>query len=471
MIEVYRWRQLDRWDSFTIPHLHIAPHLPQKTIGELLTPRHERVDRSQWSFDQLQPITIHFGGDISRRRVAAGTDYTMPLFWAKPGDVVLSKIDLKNGAVGVLPEGWDNAVVTSHFKVYAPDVVQLDPRYFRMLLQTHDFKKWLWANRSGADGRTEVKLDVFEALAIPLPPLTLQQSLCNDYVDALNRAAELEQEAEAIERAGWQAFEAALGVAPPLLPDRPVFVARFKDVERWNHESILRTIENTSVPSQPTLGIVRLGDVIGDLKVGWSPKCLERIASADEWGVLKLNAVTTGKFDESANKALPPKLVAQPELEVRPGDVLITRGSGVTRLVGATVFVESARPRLIICDLMFRVAFFEDSPIVPRFLAEVLKTSALRKQIEERRTGDAPMMQKITKTALIELSIPLPDKGIQQQLVDNLLSIRNTAGDKRRAATALRQSAWSCFESALFTTSEEPAIPATDVGMAAAQTA
>ena len=38
-------------------------------------------------------------------------------------------------------------------------------------------------------------------------------------------------------------FEAALGFAPPLpLPDRPVFVASFKDFDRWSHEGVLRRI-------------------------------------------------------------------------------------------------------------------------------------------------------------------------------------------------------------------------------------
>lgn len=350
MIEVYRWRQLDRWDAFTLPHLHIAPHLPQKKIGELLNPRQERVDREQWTFDQIQPITIHFGGDISRRKMAEGTNYSMPLFWAKPGDVVLSKIDLKNGAVGVLAEGWNNVVVTSHFKVYSPDTVQLDPRYFRMLLQTQDFKNWLWANRSGADGRTEVKLDVFEALDIPLPPVAEQTALCDAYSKALTRAAQLEQEADAIERAGWHAFEDALGVAPPPpLPDRPVFVARFKDVERWSHESILRT-STTGPGYAPSWPMTRLGDVIADLENGWSPKCHDHPARGGAWGVLKLGAVSFGIFDETQNKELPERLKPRSSYEVKLGDVLISRAN-VVRYVGACVYVEMTRPQLMLCGL------------------------------------------------------------------------------------------------------------------------
>jgi type I restriction enzyme, S subunit len=450
MIDIYHWRQLDRWDAFTVPHLHIAPHLPQRTIGELLLPRHERVDRSQWSFNQLQPITIHFGGDISRRKVAIGTDYTMPLFWAKPGDVVLSKIDLKNGAVGVLPEGWDNAVVTSHFKVYKPNLTQLDPRYFRMLLQTHDFKKWLWANRSGADGRTEVKLDVFEALAIPLPPLTRQQTLCDAYTDALSRAAQLEQEGEAIERAGWRAFEAALGMAsPPPLPDRPVFVARFKNVERWSHESILRS--SISGPEhQHSWPIARLGNLVADLENGWSPKCHDYPAREGKWGVVKLGAVSFGTFDASENKELPANLKPRPEYEVKAGDVLISRAN-VVRYVGACAYVESTRPQLMLCDKIFRVRFRPDSKLLPQFLVEAMKLHSVREQIESRLTGTSPTMKNISKPSLLGLEFPLPDIEVQKQLVLAVASARASAATKRTAATSLRQAAWANFQSAIFT--------------------
>lgn len=453
MIEVYRWRQLDRWDAFTLPHLHIAPHMPQRKIGELLSSRHERVDREQWSFDQLQPITIHFGGDISRRKLAEGRDYSMPLFWAKPGDVVLSKIDLKNGAVGVLPSDWDNVVVTSHFKAYSPDLTQLDPRYFRMLLQTQDFKKWLWANRSGADGRTEVKLDVFEALDIPLPPVEQQKDLCDAYADALDRAAQMEQEANAIDRAGWQVFEAALGVAaPPRMPDRLVFVARFKDVERWSHESIQRS--SISGPGYaPSWPLTRLGDLVADIENGWSPKCLAHPAHDDKWGVLKLGAVSFGTFDEAENKELPANLNPRAEYEVQPGDVLISRAN-VVRYVGACAYVESTRKKLMLCDKIFRVRFHPNGKLLPRFLAETMKLESVREQIEARLTGTSPTMKNISKPSLLNLKFPVPDEDVQQKLVDDLAIARLNASNKRAEAATLRQSSWLAFESALFTVTE-----------------
>jgi len=203
------------------------------------------------------------------------------------------------------------------------------------------------------------------SLKIPLPTLDEQNTLIDKYYGTIDSTVELEQEAANLENKGWRVFQEALGIAPPPpSSERTILVAHFKDMERWNHESVLRTTEGSSDVVTSMANMIRLGDVIKDIKVGWSPKCLGRPATAKEWGVLKLNAVTTGEFDDTANKALPKSMVPVPELEVKAGDVLITRGSGVTRLVGAAVYVESTRPGLMICDLMFRVVFLERSPLL-----------------------------------------------------------------------------------------------------------
>ncbi len=450
MMEVFRFKNLGRWDKFTIPHLHFPTHVPSEQIGRLLKPREERVDRTQWRFEDLQPITIHFGGDISRRKVAAGREYTLPLLWVRPGDVVLSKIDLKNGAVGVLEDGWDNAVVTTHFKVYEPDLTRLDPTYFRMLLQTGEFKRWLWANRSGADGRTEVKLDVFEELEIPLPPLPEQQAIVAAWRAALDHAAALEKDAAETEAKAAAAFESALGFAPPTpLPDRPVFVANFKDIERWSHEGILRRLVDGDTNHASPWPMVKLADVISDLENGWSPNCLSRPAESDEWGVLKLGAVSFGMFNEMENKALPKHLKPRPELEVKAGQILISRAN-VTRLVGAISMIGATRDKLMLCDKIFRVVPMDPAPVDPVFLTEVLRLPDLRRQIESKLTGTSPTMKNISKPALLGLTFPLPPVPEQQKMVQALTDARASGVQKREDAAKARAKAWTDFETAVY---------------------
>ena len=163
------WKELDRWDwirvSSLITHSRIRSH---SRIHALLARRVEPFDKAKTPFTEVVPISIHFDGSISKRLLKEGREYTLPMLWVRPGDVVLSKIDLKNGAVGILPDDWAGVAVTTHFAVYEPDRKKVLPEYFRLLIQTPLFKAWLSQNKSGHDGRTEVKLADFEELEVPL---------------------------------------------------------------------------------------------------------------------------------------------------------------------------------------------------------------------------------------------------------------------------------------------------------------
>lgn len=445
MMEVYRWRQLERWDAFSIPHLHVAPHLPQVRIGDLLEPRTERVDRGEWSFEKLCPITIHFGGAISRRKVKAGTDYTLPLLWVRPGDVVLSKIDLKNGAVGVLEDGWDNVVVTTHFKVYRPDLTRLNPRYFRMLLQTADFKDWLWASRSGADGRTEVKLDIFEDLNVPLPSLAEQDALVTAYDAALTQAASKEADAALIAQAGQRAFEEALGVAPPPpLPDRPVFIARFKDVERWSHEGVLRDMTHTAVTSAkwPMVSLSSVGKVSYGLQ-----KSPANRPGKHSRPYLRVANVQRGVLDLAELKYMDVPDEDMPKLRLMDGDVLLCEGNSPD-LVGRGAIWRDEIPDCIHQNHVLRVRV-DPSKLLPDFLLAVINSShgqAYFRSKAKRTTN----LASINSTEVAALPVPLPPTDRQEALVTALADNEKASKAVTLEASELRRAAWAAFEAALF---------------------
>ncbi len=195
--------------------------------------------------------------------------------------------------------------------------------------------------------------------------------------------------------------------------------------------------------------LVTLGEVVDDLENGWSPKCLERPAEGEEWGVLKVGAVSFGIFDVGQNKALPLHLKSRSLLEVKVGEVLISRAN-VTRYVGACAYVHETRPRLMLCDKIFRVKFATNSRIAPEFLAEIMWLPYLRTQIEARITGTSPTMKNISKPALLELHFPLPSLERQKLLVIALEKARKESSRLRKNAKDKRQSAWAAFESALF---------------------
>jgi type I restriction enzyme S subunit len=413
-----------------------------------MTQRREAVIVTD-SFGDWTPITVHLTGEISARDRTA--PYKGSMFAAYPGDIVFSKIDARSGAIGMLPAEIEKAVVTPEFPVFTADPARLDGEFVKLVLRTGGFIEALRRKASGTSGRKRITPEAFQDLRIPLPPLPEQQAIVAAWRAALNRALTLERDAAAAEAKAAAVFETALGFAPATpLPDRPVFVAKFKNLDRWGHEPALRRTL-TGAPIVSAFSPRQLGDLVHDVVVGWSPKCLERPKAGEEWGVLKLSAVTGGHLKPEENKALRPSLKPKPELEIKKGDVLITRGSGVTRLVGAATFVDEEPPsRLMICDLIFRVVFKDDSEIDAAFLAAILATSELRSQIEDQRTGAAPMMQKTTKTVLMGLTFPLPPKPEQENMVKALADARAEAATSRAKAVNVRAQAWSDFEAAVY---------------------
>ena len=441
---ICRWRDMLRWDWVMRSDLVGMSHFErQEPIGALLRRRTEKVDRSKVRFSELLPISIHFDGSVSKRSLEAGREYTLPLLHANPGDIVLSKIDLKNGAVGIVPDGWANAVVTTHFAVYEALPDKVLTAFFRLLIQTPLLKEWLGSNKSGADGRKEVKLEDFEDLEVPLPTLTEQRALVRAHEKALARAGELEQEAARIEECGVREFEAALGlVPPPDLPRRPLQVAWFSDMERWSHEGILQTL--CLERSVSGAGLVALGDFV-EVTHGCSASPSPHATGLE---VLKISAVTRGVFRASEKKFAFDRPEFRRRFDLRRGDVLMCRTNGTFAYVGMSALVEEHMPNLIFPDKTFRVRVH--SPLLlPEFLWRLLQLPAMRAQIESC-VRTAVGNYAIGAADIADLQVMLPPEPTQKRLIKDLVEARRVANAKRERAKKLRGSAWADFLAAIF---------------------
>lgn len=358
------------------------------------------------------------------------------LFFAHENDVVYSKIDARNGAIGIVPETMPRVAFSSEYPIYAVDATFALPEYVKLLFRMSSFRERINSLISGASGRKRVEPSTLESIEVPLPPLATQRAIVAHWRAAQESLAATAQANDAHEADIRRNFLEALGLSERAQTiTRRAFALRWTEIERWS----LGFIRQSSGDLNPDGGrypVARLRDVIADLTNGWSPKCFDRPADENEWAVLKLGAVSFGSFNEKENKALPPSLAPEPALEIKPGDVLISRAN-IPRLVGACAHVTATRPRLLLCDKIFRVVPKPKPEILPEYIAEVMKLSHLRRQIETSVTGSSPTMQNITKPALLGLRLPLPPLAIQRQLVAEVTAARARIAANRAAAAKL----------------------------------
>jgi type I restriction enzyme, S subunit len=160
------------------------------------------------------------------------------------------------------------------------------------------------------------------------------------------------------------------------------------------------------------------------LEQGWSPSCHARVADGDEWGVLKAGCVNGGRFVETEHKALPAEESPLPELEVRPGDLLMSRAN-TRELLGSVALVpEGGRARLLLCDKLFRISV-DERVFDKRFLVYAMAAAGVRAQLEAAATGSSASMQNIGQASVKDLLLPAPSVTTQRAVTD--LLDRNTA--------------------------------------------
>ena len=160
--------------------------------------------------------------------------------------------------------------------------------------------------------------------------------------------------------------------------------------------------------------VVRLKYAITKIEQGWSPQCDNEPALDDEWGVLKVGCGNRDEFDPTEQKALPLDLAPLPEYEIKPGDILMSRGN--TRdLVGMATLVRRVRPRLLLCDLLYRFHAQRES-VESEFLVFSLRSANVRFQIEREATGTSASMKKIGQGTIREFVICLPPLDEQREI-------------------------------------------------------
>lgn len=364
----------------------MSRHWPRVRLGEVLR-RSEEMAVLQADAEYSE-ITVRLWGKgvVERGRVLGAEIASNRRFIAREGQFIASRIDARNGAMGIVPAYLDGAVVTNDFPLFNIDAVRLLPAYFRWLSGTQGFVELCLLASEGTTNRVRLKEDRFLALEIPLPPLAEQRRI----VARIEELAAQIHEARALRQQALTEVDALLGSA-----------------------------RNALIGVSPDSSWVPLNRFVQEIENGKSPQCESRPASNGEWGVLKVGAVSFGIFDEQENKALPAAMRVDPRYEVRQGDFLMSRANTM-ELVGACAIVPNTRPKLLLSDKTFRFHFRDGIMIDPRWLDHTMKAPVLREQISRAASGTSPTMKNISKEKVLGLLLPPHEQQEQRRIVAEL---------------------------------------------------
>ena len=296
---------------------------------------------------------------------------------------------------------------------------QVEARYLSRLLEGHQLQLLNAWSKVGSTVES-LESDLVGETEIAVPPLAQQRAIA-DYLDGAT--------------AGLDALVAAKERVLGLLAEKRRALITRAVTRGLDPRAPLR---DSGIPWLGEIpahwAVKRLKFLVNKIEQGWSPECYSTPALVVEWGVLKSGCCNGGRFNPDENKALPPDREVPTELEVRPGDVLMSRASGSTELIGSVALVPAdVRARLLLSDKTYRLRMARGQAI-PAYLVLALGSSVGRFQIQRVISGAAGLANNIAQGDINEFVLPQPDEPEQRAIVayidDNTASL-----DTLRVAT------------------------------------
>ena len=160
--------------------------------------------------------------------------------------------------------------------------------------------------------------------------------------------------------------------------------------------------------------VMPFGRLVRHIEQGWSPVAEDRPAAEDEWGVIKLSAISKGIFRQDEHKTLPLRLHPDARYEIRQDDFLLTR-SNTPDLVGDVCVVGGVRSQLMLCDLVYRLSLV-GAAVDRNFLAYWFLSPIGRHQIEVEARGSSQSMVKVSQGIIRGWVVALPPLDEQRAI-------------------------------------------------------
>ncbi len=441
-----RFATLENWSpSASTGNLGFHASVALKPLGYALrVVRHPVIVQDELEYMRVK-VRIHGKGACLRDRVTGKSIKTKRQFRVEAGQLVMSRIDARNGAFGLIPDELDGAIVTNDFPVFAVRKERMLPDYLRLVLGTPQFRDYCQTLSKGTTNRQRMDEGTFLSIPIPFPDLDEQEHLVRSQGRALMSAEADEARArEAADRA-VRFLEESLGLKPRaekvrLAPNKLHFV-RFAKLERWGE---IIDGENEDKESS-VFPIVSGNDCLLEVKHGCSAS---PSVSPTGLEVLKISAVTRGELDISQRKHIPNVNSYRIAFSLLAGDVLMCRTNGTLNYVGMSALVESDMADLIYPDKVIRVRV-DPNKILPEFFWLVSQSWYLRKQIE-RVARTTAGNYAIGGKDIWNFQFPLPPLADQTRIVAELDRLRSEARAARSNAAASREAAAKSLEADLF---------------------
>jgi len=443
-IKFIDFKDLKLWDVKRYSTKSIETRFPLVCIKNFATKYIDKVQLDDNTAYKRIRIKA-YGKGVELRDIEYGEEIkTKQQFSVKTGQFIFSKIDARNGAFGIVPDELDKAIITNSFSVYYVNNTIANIKYLYLVTKTNYFQELCEKVSSGTTGRRNISDEHFINFQIPLPSLSEQNAIVAKYFAKINRAKELEKEAQNIEQEMEEYFLAELGIQKQEKRERKkgLQFVEFKDITRW--DTLFLFGKHAELISKYEL--VSLRELIKHFNKDIHNKSIrfDSVKHPNE----EFRYIGMEHVEKETGMLLDIPTVKGYEIKSQtlkiPKNFFIY---GKLRPYLNKYWINDTKHNNIICSSEFFV-FDVNEKVNKLFFKYILSSIIIQQQISDKTSG--VRMPRINETVFNNLNFPLPPLTKQQEIVNVIQTKKDALQKLKTQAKFLKHQAETEFEQTIF---------------------
>jgi len=384
---------------------------PMMRIGEFLKRNKTAVAIDDDVIYKRPRIRVRNGGISLRDEILGEKIGTKSQFLISKGQFLLSKIDARNGAFGVVPEKLDGGVITGNFWTFDVDYSIVNPHYLTLLTTTDAFIQFCEQASNGTTNRHYLQEPLFLNIKVPVPSLEEQNELVKTYNDIMFFIKMEEMKAIDADLKATVSVRNALGVAPypGHIEKKLVHYISYGAIDSWSVPQILHA-ENSPF-GKSKFACKKLSDL-----AFINPKTdLSMLSDADNISFIPMEDISDD-YGEWIGKRIGSKSDIKGYTKFQDGDIIWARitpcmqngkSSLLSNLVNGKGYGSTE----------FHIIRIKSSEVLPQYIHTLLRHFDVLSDAKRYFTGSAGQ-QRVPTSYLENLLIPIPPLDVQKQIAD-----------------------------------------------------
>lgn len=437
--------QLNLWDFKRYISKVVSSKYPIVKLANFINEENKKIKPFDFPEEKFEILGVNNKTGLFDAYIEDGNKINQPYKIVENGFLAYNPYRINVGSIGLKTKEQKYKYISPAYVVFSCKK-DLLPEFLYILFRTDKFNELIRENTTGSVRQT-LSFSSMGQIQIPLPSLEKQKEIVDRYNEKIKLAEKQEKEAQNLEEMIEQYICSELKIvntSPKVSNEFKISFVNYKDLSRWGVEFLKNNLSSKDFLKSLVYPMKKLGTLVAINPDNDFSKLDENL----EMTFLPMASISD-KFGEIVYAEKGKNGDSNGYTKFKEGDLLWAKITPCMQNGKSAIAKNLINNRGYGSTEFYVIRNKNENELYFDYIYHLLRTKIIRETATKYFTGSSGQ-QRVPKSFLENLSIPLPDFYKQKQISDELYKIKHKIKELTYTAEQNRQLAQEEFEKELF---------------------